>query len=95
MQRLTKTNCFVCLSFTTWLPTFLGEKTPSVPPSSRMATPISANNASLEKTKQKAKNPQVNQNTNTKTSTKLVTRELKNKGGKQKQLAASKAGKKT
>ena len=51
-------NCFVCLSFTTWLPTFLGEKTPSVPPSSRMATPISANKASLEKQKTKqSKNP--------------------------------------
>jgi len=29
------------------VPTFLGEKTPRVPPSSRMATPISANKASL------------------------------------------------
>lgn len=30
------------------VPTFLGENTPKVPPSSLMATPISASNASLE-----------------------------------------------
>lgn len=36
--------------------TFLGENTPTVPPSSRMATPISAKSASLWKDKGKKKN---------------------------------------
>lgn len=44
-----KQSVSVWFTFTTLFPTFLGEKTPRVPPSSRMATPISANKASLER----------------------------------------------
>lgn len=61
------------------VPTFLGEKTPRVPPSSRMATPISANKASLEK-------QQAHQNTNTKMSIKSVSCELESKACKAKTI---------